>query len=111
MIVIIFIIFLKLYRLFSLKPFKHKIYFPLKPEIYFPYRVSILVHFRFFTFQEVNLLSSGNRVSVSVEPWRLTSVGNEDRENGRKPVFNYILSGFGPLSLQTTRAVFAASVW
>ena len=69
MIVIIFIIFLKLYRLFSLKPFKHKICFPLKPEIYFPYRVSILVHFRFFTFQEVNLLSSGNRVSVSVEPW------------------------------------------
>ena len=68
MIVIIFIIFLKLYRLFSLKPFKHKICFPLKPEIYFPYRVSILVHFRFFTFQEVNLLSSGNRVSVSVEP-------------------------------------------
>ena len=70
MIVIIFIIFLKLYRLFSLKPFKHKICFPLKPEIYFPYRVSILVHFRFFTFQEVNLLSSGNRVSVSVEPCR-----------------------------------------
>ena len=68
MIVIIFIIFLKLYRLFSLKPFKHKICFPLKPEIYFPYQVSILVHFRFFTFQEVNLLSSGNRVSVSVEP-------------------------------------------
>ena len=68
MIVIIFIIFLKLYRLFSLKPFKHEICFPLKPEIYFPYRVSILVHFRFFTFQEVNLLSSGNRVSVSVEP-------------------------------------------
>ena len=68
MIVIIFIIFLKLYRLFSLKPFKHKICFPLKPEIYFPYRVSILVHFRFFTFQEVNLLSSGNRVVLVSSP-------------------------------------------
>ena len=53
---------------FSLKPFKHKICFPLKPKIYFPDRVSILVHFRFFAFQVVNLLSSGNRESVSVEP-------------------------------------------
>ena len=58
-----------LHTLFSLKPFKHKICFPVKPEIYFPDRVSILVNFRFFTFQEENLLSSGNRESVSVEPW------------------------------------------
>ena len=64
------IIFLKFYTLFSLKPFKDKVYFPLKPKIYFPDRVSILVHFRFFTFQVVNLLSSGNRESVSVEPWK-----------------------------------------
>ena len=64
------IIFLNFYDFFffSLKPFKHKICFPLKPKIYFPDRVSILVHFRFFTFQVVNLLSSGNRESVSVEP-------------------------------------------
>ena len=29
-----------------------------------------MVHFRFFTFQEENLLSSGNREGVSVEPCR-----------------------------------------
>ena len=61
---VICIIFVNFYALFSLKPFKHKICFPLKPKIYFPDRVSILVHLRFFTLQVVNLLSSGNRESV-----------------------------------------------
>ena len=63
---IIIIIFTHFF--FSFKPFEHKIHFPVKPKIYFPDRVSILAHFRFFTFQEENLLSSGNRESVSVEP-------------------------------------------
>ena len=45
-----------------------KIFFPWYSKICFPDWVSILVHFFFFTFQALNLLSDWNRVSVSVEP-------------------------------------------